>query len=57
MAGVKGELRKKTKKSSQKQREQIGDIEVKEPVCFSGVSRKEARLLVEEERNVRSWSQ
>ena len=51
MAGVKGELRKETKKSSQKQREHRGEIELKEPVYFGGVSRKEARL---DERRVQS---
>lgn len=51
MAGVKGELRKETKKSSQKHREHRGEIEVKEPVYFGGVSRKEARL---DERRVQS---
>mgnify|MGYP007134394963 CR=1 FL=1 len=57
MAGVKDELRKETKKSSGKHREQRGKIEVKEPVYFGGVSRKEARLLMKEEHKAQSWSQ
>lgn len=57
MAGVKDELRKETKKSSGKHREQRGKNEVKEPVYFGGVSRKEARLLMKEEHKAQSWSQ
>ena len=43
MAGAKGELRKETKKSSQKQREQTGETEVKQPVCVSGVIKKRSQ--------------
>lgn len=43
--------RNNAKKSSQKHREHRGEIEVKEPVYFGGVSRKEARL---DERRVQS---
>ena len=32
-------------------------VEVKEPVYFGGVSRKEARLLMKEEHKAQSWSQ